>query len=61
MNALVPIDFIEQSTPGSNPPTGYLRIYTKSDGRVYALNSSGVETLVGPSAGSPLPALYMAS
>jgi hypothetical protein len=34
------------STP-SNPTSGYNKLYFKSDGKLYRLNSSGVETLIG--------------
>lgn len=36
-------DFTEISTPGSNPSSGVLRVYSKTDNNLYTLNSSGVE------------------
>ncbi|HMX99134.1 MAG TPA: hypothetical protein PKC44_05065, partial [Agitococcus sp.] len=39
-------DWTENSTPGSNPPSGSRRLYVKSDGKLYALDSLGNETLV---------------
>ena len=47
------IDFVvfdDQTTP-SNPSAGFYKAYFKSDGKLYSLNSSGVETEIG-SAGS---------
>lgn len=47
-------DFVEAKeviTP-SNPATGYQRIYPKSDGKWYYLNSAGVEQEVGSGSGS---------
>ena len=41
------LDLEQISTP-SNPSSGYNSIYVKSDGNLYILNSSGVETLVAP-------------
>lgn len=35
-----------QSTPASNPTTGQYKIYPKSDGLLYSLNSAGVEQSV---------------
>lgn len=41
---LKPIDFVEVAATPSNPPAGYRRIYSKSDGFTYQLTSAGVET-----------------
>ena len=38
------------ATP-SNPAAGYDKLYFKSDDKLYGLNSSGVEVLIGPSTG----------
>ena len=35
----------EITKPSINPPTNYMKIYFKSDGKLYKLNSSGVETV----------------
>jgi len=35
----------EVTTPSENPPANYMKIYFKSDGKLYKLNSSGVETV----------------
>ena len=40
------------ATPGSNPSAGYYFIYTKSDGKVYILDSSGTEVAIGGVAGT---------
>lgn len=39
------------ATPSSNPPSGQLWYYAKSDLKLYTLDSSGVETQVGASSG----------
>jgi hypothetical protein len=39
------------ATP-SNPASGYKKVYFKSDGKLYKLDSSGVETEVGAGSGS---------
>ena len=36
----------QQSTPAANPTTGQYKVYMKSDGIMYRLNSSGVEAAV---------------
>lgn len=38
---------LTQIAKPANPATGYNKIYSKSDGVIYALNSSGVETVLG--------------
>lgn len=43
--------FTEISTP-SNPSTGLMKFYPKSDGKFYTLDPSGTETAVGSGAGS---------
>ena len=43
--------FTQIATP-ANPTATNFKIYVKSDGKVYVLNSSGTETLVGPAAAS---------
>lgn len=43
--------FTQIATP-ANPASTNFKIYVKSDGKVYVLNSSGTETLVGPAAAS---------
>ena len=35
----------EVTTPSINPPANYMKLYFKSDGKLYKLNSSGVETV----------------
>jgi hypothetical protein len=40
------ITMLHESTP-SNPSSGRIRVYPKSDNRLYTLDSSGVETVVG--------------
>jgi hypothetical protein len=39
-----PIDVPELSATPSNPPSGFRRIYSKTDGKAYQLTSAGVET-----------------
>jgi len=39
------ISIKEVTTPSENPETGYMKLYFKSDGKLYKLNSSGVETV----------------
>lgn len=46
------LTFTEISTP-STPDTGYVKVYAKSDGKVYKMSDDGVETQVG-SGGSVL-------
>lgn len=41
-----PLDFVELGSPPSSPPAGYHRIYAKSDGYLYAIDSSGNELLL---------------
>jgi microcystin-dependent protein len=43
----------EQSSTPSNPSSGSLKFYTKTDGNAYLLNSSGSEYLVGTAAAVP--------
>lgn len=48
---LKPVEIAEfASTPGT-PASGYQKIYAKSDGKFYALNSAGVETEITNAAG----------
>lgn len=42
------IDYVQIATP-ANPAATHDRLYFKSDDKLYGLNSSGVETLIGPS------------
>jgi hypothetical protein len=48
---------IKEITTPSNPDTDYEKIYFKSDGELYKLNSSGVESVVGGSSGGVVPAI----
>jgi hypothetical protein len=41
----------EQSSTPSTPASGYKKLYAKNDGKVYTLNSSGVESQVGAGSG----------
>jgi len=43
---------VQSATPGSNPAAGNLRLYPKSDGNWYGLDSSGVETQIGGGGGA---------
>lgn len=47
------------ATP-SNPSAGYMKIYTKSDNKVYTLDSSGTETEIGTGAGGNPKGLKLA-
>jgi len=40
------IAFITGSTP-ANPPSGYIAVYSKTDGSLYYLKSDGTETKSG--------------
>jgi hypothetical protein len=42
---------IKEDTTPSNPDSDYEKLYFKSDGELYKLNSSGVESVVGGSSG----------
>ena len=35
----------EVTTPSTNPPANYMKLYFKADGKLYKLNSSGAETV----------------
>jgi hypothetical protein len=37
---------IEASSTPSNPPTGFIYLYVKSDKNLYTLTSTGVETRI---------------
>lgn len=37
------IDVAEQATSPTTPPSGFQRMYPKTDGKWYAKNSSGIE------------------
>ena len=39
---LVPLDFISTTTPGI-PASGFVRVYARPDGKLYARNDQGVE------------------
>lgn len=41
------VNWDDQATP-ANPSAGFFKTYVKSDGKLYVLNSSGTESLVGP-------------
>jgi len=41
------VTFLNQSSTPTSPPSGYNRLYFKSDGFIYYLNSSGTEARVG--------------
>lgn len=45
------IDVAEQSSSPATPPSGFQRMYPKTDGKWYAKNSSGVETEITNVAG----------
>ena len=49
---LKPIDFVEIAATPTNPPAGYRRIYSKTDGFTYQLTSAGVETRIDNAAAS---------
>lgn len=44
------IAIAEQSSAPGTPPSGYQYVYPKTDGKMYAKNSSGVETEITNSA-----------
>jgi hypothetical protein len=45
------IDLVEITTPVVAPASGFVRIYPKSDGKIYRQTSAGVETELGGSGG----------
>lgn len=45
------VDMTEQGSAPSSPAASTLRVYAKTDDKLYTLNSSGVETAVGSGAG----------
>ena len=47
------ITMTEIATP-ANPAAGYLKVYAKSDNKLYYLDSTGVEQAVGAGGGSIL-------
>ena len=46
------LQFTEISTPNTNPSSGKLALYPKSDGNFYSLDSSGTEKEIGGASGS---------
>ena len=48
------LQFTEISTPSTNPSSGELALYPKSDGHFYSLNSFGTEIQVGASSSLPV-------
>jgi predicted small integral membrane protein len=50
-SVVTPLDLAEVPTPGSNPVAGVLRLYAKSDDKLYILTSGGTETQVGSGTG----------
>lgn len=46
------IQFAQRTTAAANPPVNKNKLYFKSDGHLYSLNSSGVETQVDASSGA---------
>ena len=51
MNIGTDIDFTNQAVTPSNPVIGETKIYTKTDSKLYSLDSSGVETIIGGDSG----------
>jgi hypothetical protein len=48
---LVPLDFISTTTPGI-PASGFVRVYARPDGKLYASNDQGTEfDLTAPGGG----------
>lgn len=39
-----PLDMVELTASPASPPSGFRRVYTKSDGKIYQKTSAGVET-----------------
>lgn len=48
---VAPIDIVEVASTPANPPSGYRRLYAKSDGKSYQLTATGVETELSNGAG----------
>jgi hypothetical protein len=51
------IVFDDQVSTPSNPPAGFYKAYVKTDGKLYLLDSAGVETPVGAGGGGGLSIL----
>lgn len=51
---LKPFELVEFSAAPSNPVAGSRKVYAKTDGKLYQLNSSGVETELTNVAGGGL-------
>ena len=47
----------EVTTPSTNPPANYMKLYFKADGKLYKLNSSGAETVSNATVSSITQAL----
>lgn len=52
---LNPLDIAEQNSSPSSPPSGYQRIYPKTDGKIYSKTSAGVETDLTATGGGGAP------
>lgn len=53
-------DWLEITTPVTNPPSGYISIYAKSDNNIYTLTSGGLETPVsGATLTAPVGSITM--
>jgi hypothetical protein len=48
------VRFDGQASSPSNPAAGYYKVYVKDDGKMYVLNSSGLESSVGGGSGGAL-------
>jgi hypothetical protein len=64
-NLLLALGYIQSptlTTPSSAPPSGFLDLYFKSDGNLYSLNSSSVETqLTGAGGGGSVTSVSVVS
>lgn len=57
----IDIPLMSQQTTPSNPASGYYKVYFKSDGSMYTLNSSGVESAVSTSSNTQSDQSYEVS
>jgi hypothetical protein len=53
------VQFKEQGSAPSAPPSGYVQVYAKADGKLYAKDDAGAEYDLTAAGGAPLNASYL--
>jgi hypothetical protein len=53
------VQFKEQGSAPATPPAGYVQVYAKADGRLYAKDDAGTEYDLTAESGAPLDAAYV--